>query len=50
MDIMGGYGCMKEFAVERFCRDAQLLVPSDGTNDVMRVIAGKAAASAGKRQ
>lgn len=49
MDIMGAYGCMEEFAVERYCRDAQLLVPADGTNDIMRVIAGRAAASAGKK-
>lgn len=42
MDIMGAYGCMKEFAVERYCRDAQLLVPADGTNDIMRVIVGRA--------
>lgn len=47
MDIMGGYGCMKEFGVERFLRDAQLLVASDGTNDIMRVIAGKSVASSG---
>ncbi|MFZ5650501.1 MAG: acyl-CoA dehydrogenase family protein [Bacillota bacterium] len=47
MDIMGGYGCMKEFGVERYLRDAQLLVASDGTNDIMRVIAGRSVASAG---
>jgi len=41
MDTMGGYGCMKEFSVERYCRDSQLLIPSDGTNDIMRVIVGK---------
>lgn len=46
MDIMGAYGCMEEFGVERYCRDAQLLVPADGTNDIMRVIAGKSAARA----
>ncbi len=49
MDIMGAYGCMKEFAVERYCRDAQLLIPADGTNDIMRIIAGRAAAAAGKK-
>ncbi|MFZ5647149.1 MAG: acyl-CoA dehydrogenase family protein [Bacillota bacterium] len=47
MDIMGGYGCMKEFGVERLLRDAQLLVASDGTNDIMRVIAGKSVAGSG---
>ncbi len=48
MEIMGAYGCIKEFPVERYCRDAQLLVPADGTNDIMRIIAGRAAISAGK--
>lgn len=48
MDIMGAYGCMKEFAVERYCRDAQLLVPADGTNDIMRIIAGRAASKPGR--
>lgn len=41
MDIYGAYGCMKDYPLERYCRDAQLLVPADGTNDVMRVIAGR---------
>ncbi|MFZ5633608.1 MAG: acyl-CoA dehydrogenase family protein [Bacillota bacterium] len=50
MDIMGAYGCMKEFAVERYCRDAQLLVPADGTNDIMRVVAGKMVSAAVRKQ
>ncbi|MEW6424000.1 MAG: acyl-CoA dehydrogenase family protein [Bacillota bacterium] len=41
MDIHGAYGCIKGYAVERYCRDAQLLVPADGTNDIMRVVAGR---------
>lgn len=41
MDIHGAYGCLQGYAVERYCRDAQLLVPADGTNDIMRVVAGR---------
>ncbi|MCL6446688.1 MAG: acyl-CoA dehydrogenase family protein [Armatimonadetes bacterium] len=41
MDIHGAYGCIKGYAAERYCRDAQLLVPADGTNDIMRVVAGR---------
>jgi alkylation response protein AidB-like acyl-CoA dehydrogenase len=41
MDIYGGYGCMKDYPVERYCRDAQLLIPADGTNDIQRVIVGR---------
>ncbi len=41
MDIHGGYGCVKEYAVERYCRDAQLLIPADGTNDIQRTVVGR---------
>jgi Acyl-CoA dehydrogenases len=41
MDVYGGYGCMKDYPVERYCRDAQLLIPADGTNDIQRLIAGR---------
>lgn len=50
MDCMGGYGCMKEYQVERFMRDAQLLVPADGTNDIQRVIVGKTLAAAARKK
>lgn len=45
MEVMGGYGCLKEYGVERFLRDSQMLVPSDGTNDIQRMIAGRIIAS-----
>ena len=38
VDIHGGYGCMEEFAVTRFWRDAAVLGPSAGTSDIMKVI------------
>lgn len=38
IDIHGGYGCMEEFPVSRFYRDAIVLGPSAGTSDIMKVI------------
>jgi alkylation response protein AidB-like acyl-CoA dehydrogenase len=38
VDIHGGYGCMEEYAVTRYLRDAFVLGPSAGTSDIMKVI------------
>lgn len=38
VDIHGGYGCMEEYVVSRFLRDAFVLGPSAGTSDIMKVI------------
>ncbi len=38
VDVHGGYGCMGEFAVTRYWRDAAVLGPSAGTSDIMKVI------------
>jgi alkylation response protein AidB-like acyl-CoA dehydrogenase len=38
VDILGGYGCMEEFAVTRYLRDSYVLGPSAGTSDIMKVI------------
>ena len=38
VDIHAGYGCMEEYAVSRFYRDAAVLGPSAGTSDIMKVI------------
>ncbi len=38
VDIHGGYGCMEEYAVTRYLRDAFILGPSAGTSDIMKVI------------
>jgi len=37
-DIHGGYGCMGEYPVTRYYRDAIVLGPSAGTSDIMKVI------------
>ena len=38
IDIHGGYGCMEEFAVTRYLRDAFILGPSAGTSEIMKII------------
>jgi len=45
VDIHGGYGCMEEYAVTRFWRDAAVLGPSAGTSDIMKVIVARWAMS-----
>lgn len=42
-EVHGGYGYMLEYPTQRYLRDAQLLVPSAGTNDVMKVVIGRSA-------
>lgn len=43
MEIMGGYGCLKEYQVERYLRDAQMLPASAGTTDIMKIIVARSA-------
>ncbi|NBX91728.1 MAG: isovaleryl-CoA dehydrogenase [Proteobacteria bacterium] len=38
IQILGGYGYMREYPVERFMRDAKLMEIGAGTNEVMRII------------
>jgi alkylation response protein AidB-like acyl-CoA dehydrogenase len=38
MRIFGGYGYTKEFPVERFYRDAPLMIIGEGTNEIQRQI------------
>lgn len=41
MRIHGGYGYSKEFNIERYYRDAPLLVIGEGTNELQRIIIAK---------
>lgn len=41
VQILGGYGYMKEYPVERYMRDAKLMEIGAGTNEVMRLIIAK---------
>jgi len=37
-EVHGGYGYMAEFPTQRYLRDAQLLIPSAGTSDIMKIV------------
>jgi alkylation response protein AidB-like acyl-CoA dehydrogenase len=38
MRIHGGYGYTKEFPVERYYRDAPLMIIGEGTNEIQRIV------------
>ena len=38
MRVLGGYGYTTEFPVERFYRDAPLMIIGEGTNEIQRVV------------
>ena len=38
IQILGGYGYIKEYDVERFFRDAKILEIGEGTSEVQRMI------------
>ena len=38
MRIHGGYGYLKESAVDRYYRDAPLMIIGEGTNEVLRLV------------
>ena len=38
MRIHGGYGYTKEFPVERYYRDAPLMIIGEGTNEILRTV------------
>ncbi len=42
IQIMGGYGYIKEYPAEKLMRDAKLLQIYEGTNEVQRLVAGGA--------
>jgi alkylation response protein AidB-like acyl-CoA dehydrogenase len=41
VQIMGGYGYMKEYPLERMMRDAKLIQIYTGTNQIMRVVTAR---------
>jgi acyl-CoA dehydrogenase len=42
VQLHGGYGYMREYAIERFARDARLMTIGGGTSEIMRDIIAKA--------
>lgn len=43
IDVYGGYGYLMEYPVQRYFRDAQCLIASAGTSEVMRIVMARAA-------
>ena len=43
IDVYGGYGYLKEYAVQRYFRDAECLIASAGTSEVMRIVIANSA-------
>jgi len=41
VQVMGGYGYMKDYPVERMMRDAKLIQIYTGTNQIMRLVAAR---------
>ena len=38
MRIHGGYGYIKEYPVERYYRDAPLMIIGEGTNEIQKLV------------
>ena len=38
IQVLGGYGYIKEYDVERFFRDSKILEIGEGTSEVQRII------------
>jgi butyryl-CoA dehydrogenase len=45
MRIHGGYGYTKEFPVERYLRDAPLMIIGEGTNEIQRIVIARGLAA-----
>lgn len=43
VDIYGGYGYLKEYPVQRYYRDAECLIASAGTSEIMRIVMARTA-------
>ena len=41
LQILGGYGYLQDFSIERICRDARVAQIYEGTSDVQRMIISK---------
>jgi len=45
LQLLGGYGYLREYGVEKIVRDLRVHRILEGTNEIMRVVIGRAAAS-----
>jgi alkylation response protein AidB-like acyl-CoA dehydrogenase len=44
VQVLGGYGYVNEYPVERMMRDAKITQIYEGTNEIQRVVIGRALA------
>jgi alkylation response protein AidB-like acyl-CoA dehydrogenase len=42
VQVLGGYGYVKEYPVERFLRDAKITQIYEGTNEIQRLVIARA--------
>jgi len=42
VQVLGGYGYVEDFPVERYLREAKIMQIFEGTNQVQRVVIGRA--------
>ncbi|MDA0250840.1 MAG: acyl-CoA dehydrogenase family protein [Mycobacterium sp.] len=50
LQLLGGYGYLREYGLEKIVRDLRVHRILEGTNEIMRVVIGRAAASAARNQ
>ena len=41
MRVLGGYGYLKDFDIERYYRDAPLMIIGEGTNEIQKLVIAK---------
>jgi len=44
VQVLGGYGYVTEYPVERYMRDAKITQIYEGTNEIQRLVIGRAMA------
>ena len=42
VQVLGGYGYVRDYPVERYMREAKVLQIAEGTNQIQRVVIGRA--------
>jgi alkylation response protein AidB-like acyl-CoA dehydrogenase len=45
VQVLGGYGYVEDFPAERYLREAKILQIVEGTNQIQRVVIGRALTS-----
>ncbi len=47
VQVLGGYGYTRDFPVERYMREAKVMQIFEGTNQIQRMVIGRALAAGG---